>query len=292
MKKMVIVLMFLLVSCGSKTVKEDYFGISDYEANYESVFTSLSDNKKFGNAIYQFDEVDEDLKIYTILDGTYELRSDSCSFIKNGSYTDSEIIDIPIIEIFKTEDAEKLCTLTIQLNPTVKDSQVVISPRYSIVYLQKTNRQNKSFSIQIPEFYNAGEILNIKNLPKHRLIQNCVYSEPKVIKESMTTSDFILEFSELKQIDKGSCYYSLVYTSDNIPSRIAFSINIYDSEHLPLSAKYTIKKSKVSVESEDSISLCAVDFKYKFDNKCKGEYKSGTIIQVHTNKRSFYKVLE
>lgn len=289
MKKILLAIVFLaLVGCGH-SIRNDSSSTSDYEARFESVFTSLGTESNFGSAVYQVSKLDLSLKIYTLLSGSYEVRSDSCNFLLNGRYTDSQVISIPLSTIIK-DPAEKLCTVTIQINPEYAKSQYEISPRYSVIYLQYTARAYESYSFQYPQAFDSGKMFYLAGLEKYRLIQNCVNAAPRVIKESLVPSNVDIYFSELEQKDLGSCYYSLVYTKNSVPSRLAFSVNIYNPIHEPLQASITSTNQKLEVISESTVSVCAIGGEYKLDNKCKGKPVNGVLIQVHTNKRSFYKI--
>lgn len=289
--KKVLLTAFLLtfLGCGSKSIKDDVFPTSDYESKFESVFTSVGTESNFGTAVYQMKDTKSSLKIYTLLSGSYEIKSNSCNFIKNGRYTESQVISIPLSEIIK-ESAEKLCTVTIQVNPEYKGAKVEISPRYSIVYLQLTSRSFQSKSFQYPSSFSIGNIVSIPSVEKYRLIQNCVLTEPVIVKESTVAADINVHYDELNQTGEGSCYYSLVYTKNGIPSRYAFSISLYDPAHVPLTASAEVDGKKLEVVAESSVSICVIGDEYKLDNRCKGNAKDGVLIQVHSNRRSYYNI--
>lgn len=290
MKKLLLTIFSLtLLSCGTKSIKDDPSNTNDYEARFESVFTSVGTESNFGPSVYQFSDLNVSLKIYTLLSGSYEIKSNSCGFFKTGRYSNSEVISIPLSAIVK-DPAEKLCSMTIQINPEYAKSQYAISPRYSIVYLQYTNRVHESYALQLPENTDHGKLFTLSGLDKYRLIQNCVNAEPKIIKESLIPANAEVFFAELNQKTLGSCYYSLVYSKVGIASRLAFAINIYDSLHAPLQASATLNKKKLEVVSESTVSVCVIGNEYKIDNKCKGEAQDGVLIQVHSNKRSYYKI--
>ena len=288
---LILCLMMLLVSCGT-TLRNDVSKWDDASAKYESVFTKVGDAGNFGSAVYQISTGHEMLQVHTVLSGTYEIRSDSCAFLETGRYSGNEILEFPVSRFFTTNE-EKLCMTTIQINPEF-ESTVAIFPRYSIVYLQFTSRElTGENSFQFPSGFMAGELINLGNTERYRLIQNCVYSEPRIIKESLVESNTSVFFSELEQKDLGSCYYSLVYTKDGVQGRHGFSVNIYNNEHSPLEAKVSIHNNKVSVASDVATSLCAIGTKWKNRNYCSQKLNSLTdsyIIQVHTNKRSYYEM--
>jgi hypothetical protein len=283
----------LLVSCGSKQIKNDTSMTNDADARFESVFTSLGPVSSQGTVVYQFKGNEDTLKIYTLLSGTYEIRSDSCNFIESGNYSESEVIEVPLRSLF-IDNAEKLCMVTVQINPEIKDSQVALFPRYVIAYLQMTSRElTDSKSLQLPVGFNAGTILDLGQVDKYRLIKNCVLEAPAVVKESTSPAVAKVEFSELSQKSKGSCYYSLVYTKEGKSGRYAFSVSLFDPAHSPLKAEVKVNKNEVVVSSEEDVSICIIDNKSKRSNACKASLKdlpAKYLIQVHTNKRSYYEM--
>lgn len=291
MKKILLaVLALVIVSCGSKSIKDDASSTSDFSSRFESVFTSVGTESSFGSAVYQVKDTKASLKIYTLLDGSYEVKSNSCNFQKTGRFEDNQVITIPLAQIIKDSPAEKLCMITIQINPEYAKSKYKISPRYAVVYLQLTTRSTESHSFQFPEHFAAGRMFELKDLEKYRLIQNCVNVDPLIIKESTSPATATIDFDELQQSNLGSCYYSLVYTKAGVASRLAFSINLYDSKHSPLEASATQDGKKIEVVSESTVSICVIGDEYKLDNHCKGDAKDGVLIQVHSNKRSFYQI--
>ncbi len=289
--KKILLAAFLLtfLGCGSKSIKDDIFPTSDYKSRFESVFTSIGTESNFGTAVYQMKDTKASLKIYTLLSGSYEVKSNSCNFLKAGRYNESQVITIPVSEIIK-ESAEKLCMVTIQVNPEYKGAKVEISPRYSIIYLQLTNRSFQSKAFQYPTNFDIGKLVEIKSVETYRLIQNCVEAPPVVIKESRLPTDVVVNFDELNQFDMGSCYYSLVYTKGGVSGRYAFTISLYDSAHVPLTATAEQDGKKLEVVAESSVSICVIGNEYKLDNKCKGNAKDGVLIQVHSNRRSYYNI--
>lgn len=293
MKYLLILITLVTVSCGSKQLKNDSSITNDADSRYESVLTSIGQSSNMGSSVYQFSNTEDVLNVYTLLSGTYEIRSDSCNFLESGSYSESEVVKIPLQAIF-TENLEKLCTVTIQINPELKDSQVAIFPRYSIIYLQLTSRTLiDSKGMQFPIGFNAGSILNLGTVDKYKLIKNCVISSPVVIKESSISSIAKVDFDELNQREIGSCYYSLVYSKANEQGRYAFSINLFNPQHSPLIAKVEQTDKYVTVTSQDDVSVCVIGNKSKRSNTCKESLKNlpnKYLIQVHTNKRSYYEV--
>ncbi len=183
--------------------------------------------------------------------------------------------------------------VTIQISPEF-ESTVAIYPRYSIIYLQFTTRETVTSSgYQFPKGFSAGQLVGIDSVDRYRLIQNCVDSAPRVLKESLTPTNVKVDFNELKQDDISSCYYSLVYTKDNKPSRHAFVVNVYNSEHSPLKPNVQIRKSTVYVTSDSNTYLCSIGDKHKNGNKCQeklNKLSDPYVIQVHTNKRSYYEM--
>lgn len=288
---LVICSVFLLTSCGTH-LRNDVSKWDDASARYESVFTSVGENGNQGTAVYQVGTNQLTLKIYTVLSGTYEVRSDSCSVLETGRYTNNQIIEIPLSYFFSTND-EKLCMTTIQINPEF-ESTVAVYPRYSIVYLQFTKRAViDSKGYQFPRGFVAGELVNIGYTDKYRLIQNCTYSEPRIIKESLVGSETSVSFSELEQDDLGSCYYSLVYTKGEVQGRYGFSVNIYNQEHSVLKAGVEVKSKKIHVYSDSAVSLCAIGDRWRNNDRCSRSLSSlpdTYMIQVHTNKRSYYEM--
>lgn len=296
-------LSFLLLAtgCGSKKLKNDISPTNDADSKYESVLTSVEQDYGLGSKVYVVDNVNEDLHIYTLLDGTYEVRSDSCGFIESGRYTNSESIDIPISKFFSSID-EKLCTVSIQINPELKNSQVAIFPRYSIVYLQMSSRVLKgNFSKQTPKGFPIDNALNYQGaIDKYRVIRKCTYeSVPQVVKESTSPvtaitilkKDISVGMPSPAESNIGSCLFSVVFTESGISSRIMFSTSVYDSAHDPLSASITTDAKKISVVSTDAVSFCGINRNIKNDYKCSekiSNLEKVNIIQVHTNKRSRY----
>ncbi len=282
---------FLASSCGS-VLKDDIVKWDDASAKYQSVFTIVGQESNLGPAVYQVGKNDDTLKILTLLTGTYEVRSDSCSFLETGRYAKNEVIEFPLSK-FHNSAEEKLCLVTIQVSPEF-ESTVAIFPRFSIVYLQFTNRgiiSSKGF--QFPKGFNAGRLADIGTVDRYRLIQNCVDAEPKMLKESLSPAVATVDFAELKQSEISNCYYSLVYTLNGAQGRHAFTVNIYNKEHSPLSANVIVNKSTVSVSSNSSVSVCAVGSKSKNGSKCSNKLSNLSnpyVIQVHTNKRSYYEM--
>jgi hypothetical protein len=293
MKYVILMLLLVVVSCGSKQIKNDSSMTNDADARFESVYTAVGASGNHGTAVYQFSSAEDSFKIYTLLSGTYEIRSDSCNFIESGDYEESETIEIPLQALF-TDNSEKLCMVTIQLNPEVEDSQVALFPRYAIVYMQMTSRHLiESRGIQVPVGFNAGTIVDLGKVDKYRLIKNCVQAEPVIVKESTVSAVAKVDFVELGQKAKGSCFYSLVYTKDGVQGRYAFAINLFDPSHSPLTAKTTVEDGEVKVTAQDDVSVCIINKKSKRSNTCKASLKSlpeKYLIQVHTNKRSYYEM--
>jgi hypothetical protein len=293
MKYLFLVMLSVMVSCGSKQIKNDSSTTNDADARYESVFTSVGSVSKQGSVVYQLKNADDSFKIYTLLSGTYEIRSDSCNFIESGNYEESEVIEIPLKSLF-LDNAEKLCMVTVQLNPALASSQVAIFPRYVVAYLQMTNRELlDSKGIQIPVGFDTGTIVDLGKVDKYRLIKNCVLEAPVVVKESTVPAVAKVEYSELNQKTKGSCYYSLVYTKEGKSGRYAFSINLFNPAHSPLTAEVKVDNKGVLVISGDDVSICIIDKQSKRSNTCKASLKdlpSKYLIQVHTNKRSYYEM--
>ena len=287
---LILCFMAILASCGT-VLKDDVVKWDDSSARYESVFTMVDRESNMGPAVYQVNSNSSSIKILTVLSGTYEVRSDSCSFLETGRYTKNEVLEFPLSK-FHDSNSEKLCLVTIQINPEL-ESTVALFPRYSIIYLQFTNREllsNSSF--QFPSGFAAGQLVNLDQVDRYRLIQNCVDSEPRIVKESLVPTKVSVEFSELKQGDT-SCYYSLVYTVGNKAGRHSFVVNIFNKEHSPLKPVVQIDKSTVSVSSDSNTYLCSIGNKHKNGNKCKeklSKLPDSYIIQVHTNKRSYYEM--
>ncbi len=87
---------FLASSCGT-VLKDDAVKWDDASARYESVFTIVGQSSNAGPAVYQIqDSTKDSLKILTVLTGTYEIRSDSCSFLETGRYSKNEVLEFPI----------------------------------------------------------------------------------------------------------------------------------------------------------------------------------------------------
>lgn len=282
---------FLASSCGS-VLKDDVVKWDDSSARYQSVFTIVGEESNMGPAVYQIKNSESSLKILTLLSGTYEVRSDSCSFLETGRYSKNEVIEFPLSKFHNTME-EKLCLVTIQVNPEF-GSTVAIFPRYSIVYLQFTGREKlTSKGFQFPDGFNAGRLVDVGTVDRYRLIQNCVDAEPKVLKESLSPALATVDFSELKQNIISNCYYSLVYTSNGFQGRYAFTVNVYNKEHTPLKASVKVGKSSVEVTSTPSVSVCSVGTKSKNSSKCSNKLSKLSnpyVIQVHTNKRSYYEM--
>lgn len=289
-----ILILILLVSCGTNYLRNDSSTTNDADARYESVFTQLGKNATMGNAVYQVKNKEDLIEVHTLLSGTYEIRSNSCNYQDFGTYRNNESIFVPISDLFSGEETEKLCSITIQLNPELRNSEVAIFPRYSIIYVQLTNRDEiKTANFQFPRLFSAGELINIGIVDKYRLIQNCVGTSPTIIKESLEPQVAKVYFSELNQKEISSCYYSLVYDKGDLKGRYSMAVNVYNENHIPLTASIKKTSKKVYVNSPDTVSICAIGFMSKYRNNCSEKLRrlpEAYVIQVHTNKRSFFKM--
>jgi hypothetical protein len=287
---LIIAFMVFMSSCGT-ILKQDVSKWDDASAGYESVFTIVGNEANMGPAVYQINETNDSIRILTVLTGTYEVRSDSCSFQETGRYSGNEIVEFPLSK-FHNSNSEKLCLVTIQINPEL-ESTVTLFPRYSIVYLQFTGRELlSSSSYQFPSGFAAGQLVKMGQVDRYRLIQNCVNLEPRIIKESLTPTEVSVDFTELNQVGS-SCYYSIAYSKDNKLGRHAFVVNIFNREHSPLEPSIQVDNSSVRVTSDSNTYLCSVGNNHKNRNRCQGKFNRLTdpyIIQVHTNKRSFYEM--
>lgn len=292
MTKLYFALLLLLSGCGSIKLTDDPVLLSDSQAYYESVLTKLGDHYRFGPAAYMITDLTQDLVIYTALSGSYEIRSDSCNFTKQGAYADSKPIKIPVSEIRNQVD-ETLCVVTIQISPQIEDSKVPIYPSFSIAYLVFTNRTTVgSDAFQFIQGFNYGVLFRIEDsISRYRVIRKCVYDNiPIVVSESLTPVDRI----ELPAGDiinnLGSCYFGVVYVDLNgVAKRAAYATNVFDERHLPLSAEVTRDRRNIAVIPSAGNTVCIINGNITRDCKRRA-IAQNNVIGVFTNKRSYWAV--
>lgn len=239
------------------------------------------------------------LTVKTLFDGTYIIRGhgEQCSVDIDERYEDSQNVIIPLSSIFKDSKEERFCTISIQINPTIKDSEVVIYPRYSILRIHVSKRLgNKTFSTQLRETTSMVPIEIIANgSGEYQIVKKCVYeSEAKLI-GPFNHSGIISLTGDLLGLDTGklgNCYFSLLYKDNDGTKRFGYSTNVYDMDFEPLSLIVKNEDKKIRVIGPKEMYLCGIGNvektgKYKCSRKLK-ELPEHFVIQGHTNKRSRY----
>lgn len=293
MNKLYLVLLVFLSACGSIKLTEDPVLLSDSQAFYESVMTKVGNTYRYGPTVYLITDVNQTLEIFTVLDGSYEIRSDSCNYTKQGAYSDSSPIKIPISEIRDQLD-ETLCVMTIQISPQIRNTQVPIYPAYSIAYFVFTSREAVgSGAFQFTQGFNFGKIFSIEDkIARYRVIRKCTYEEtPVVISESVNPVEKVEITADGITSKIGSCYFAMVYIDGNgVAKRAAYVTNVYDERHFPLFADIVHNGTKIEVTPSAENAICLINGVIQPAKRCKRKALAQNIIGVFTNKRSYWVV--
>lgn len=320
MKYLIFLIPFLFVSCGSPKIKNDRAPLSDVQARYESLHTKIGSETRIGNGVYIFKKGSDlngiNLEIHTIFKGTYQVRSDGCFVDIPGRYVDSEVIKIPILNFLRTTDQSKTCTVTIQVSPTVKNSEHTIFPRYSIIVLTVSERENNLVdSRQLRMFSNFDPLsFELESDGRYQVVRKCTY-EPKAVLlgpfdhngfielDSVTLSQGLVELDangnpiQIQDFMEhlGNCYFSIQYSDTSGITKVGFTNNVYKREFDPLTLSIKKFDKKLKVEGPRELYICSIDGKYKLGkSKCDQKLKdlpNSFLIEGHTNKRSTYIIM-
>lgn len=298
MKQFLIFFSLILAGCGTRFLRDDSSLTNDANAKFESVLTSVNGEYGFGSKVYVLRDLTGSLRIHALLTGSYELRADSCGVIEDGRFDSSTPIEIPVNRFFNAVE-DKLCTVTIQVNPEVPDSEFAVYPRYSIIYLQMSARASlPSLSHQIPKGFPL-EPLRYRAVDRFRAIRKCSYEpQPIVVKENRSPGTLMLSRADFSNglpfavEDRiGTCLFSIVFVESGVTGRLMLSTSVYDPAHQPLTASATIQGSRLRVSGSDDVSVCAINGKIKNSSNCNEKLSrlgSLNVIEVHSNKRSGY----
>lgn len=320
MRLFVFGLLLALVSCGAPPIKNDRAPYADVEARFQSVMTRIGSEYRIGNGVYLFEKGSEishlDLEIYTAFEGTYHIKAVSCFVDWPGRYVDSEIVRIPVVNFLQDTSESKTCTVTIQISPTVKDSEVTIFPRYAVIVLTVSGRDfNFTDSEQLRKGVPFEPIrLDPEGSGNYQVVRKCTY-EGNAKKIGPFSHTGLIELSSkdlsenLFEVDAdgnqtpvpdfsnhlGNCYFSILYSDGRGITKIAKSINIFKNDHVPLQLSVQKDDKKYKVRGPNRLYICKIgDYsklgKDKCDRKIKDLPKSFDI-QGHTNKRSAYIVI-
>lgn len=317
MRYVVILISAFLVSCGAPRIKNDRAPISDVQANYESLLTSVGKEKRIGNGVYVFQKDSNlngiNLEISTVFEGTYQVRSDGCFVDIPGRYLDSEVIKIPVLNFLRTTDQPKTCTITIQVSPTVKNSEYTIFPRYSIIVLTVSEREKNlvgSRQLRIDSNFDPLTI-ELESDGRFQIVRKCTYEPQAVLIGPLDHNGFIeldstLLSQGLQELDAngtptsinnftehlGNCYFSIQYSDSSGITKYGFTNNVFKKEYDPLTLSVSQTDKEVKVEGPKELYVCKIDGKFKLGkSSCSQKLKDlpkSYVIEGHTNKRSTY----
>ena len=313
----ILIPLLFLVSCGHPRIKNDRAPLADVQARYESLYTRVGSEYRIGNGVYVFKKDSDlngiNLEINTVFQGTYQVRSDGCFVDIPGRYIDSEVIKIPVLNFLRTTDQTKTCTVTIQVSPTVKNSEHTIFPRYSIIVLTVSEREKNLVGARQLRMFSEFEPLayELESEGRYQVVRKCTY-EPKAVLLGPFDHNGLIELDSqflsqgLVELDAngnpvevndfmehlGNCYFSIQYSERSGITKVGFTNNVYKQEYDPLTLSVQKTSKEIKVEGPRELYVCNINGKYKLGKyKCNQKLKDlpdSFLIEGHTNKRSIY----
>lgn len=314
---LIVLSLVFLASCGAPRIKNDRHPLSDKQANFESVLTKVGKEYRQGNGVYVFKKDANlegvNLEIHTVFKGTYQVRAQGCFVDIPGRYINSEVIKIPVSNFLRDTSVAKTCTVTIQVSPTLKNSEYTIFPRYSIIVLSISERDKNRVDARQMRMDSAFAPIEVEleSDGKYQVVRKCVY-EPKAIKLGPFDHNGLIELDSvalsegLAKLDAngnpipiedftghlGNCYFSIQYSDVTGITKYGVSVNVYKKEFDPLLLTKKRKKKYLVVSGPRELYVCKIHNKSKLGrSRCYYRSKKlpkSYVIEGHTNKRSTY----